>query len=53
MSNLIINIRFWYWHLQISKKFYSIKWVKNQYYVENGLTGIKKIEVCEWKIRNL
>ena len=48
MSNLIINIRFWYWHLQVAKGFKSIEWNKNNYFVENGLDGYKKIEVCQF-----
>lgn len=31
MSNLIINIRFWYWHLQVGERFCSIKIVKNRH----------------------
>ena len=42
MSNLIVNIRFWYWHLQIGEKFSSISWGKNPYFVKTGLKGKKK-----------
>lgn len=45
MSNLLVNIRFFYWHLQISKGFYSIKITKNEYYIKNGIKGRKKIEI--------
>ena len=50
MSNLIINIRFWYWHLQIDKKFSSIKLVRNDYYIQRGLKGVnvKKIEIYKF-----
>jgi hypothetical protein len=33
----------------ISKGFSSIKIEKNEYWVEKGLKGVKKIEICEWK----
>jgi hypothetical protein len=45
MSNLIINIRFWYWRFQVDKGFKSVRWVKNTYRVHKGLKGISKIEV--------
>ncbi len=45
MSNLIVNIRFWYWHLQISKKFTSITFGKNYHIAQKGLKGMKKIEI--------
>ena len=48
MSDLVVNIRFWYWHLQIGKGFSSIRWVKNQMWVQQGLKGVKKIEVYEF-----
>ena len=48
MSNLIINIRFWYWHLQVAEKFSKVNWVKNQSFVESGLKGKKKIEVYKF-----
>jgi hypothetical protein len=43
MSNLIINIRFWYWHLQISKGFKECTFNRN-HFIKN-LKGIKKIEI--------
>jgi len=49
MSNSCINIRFFYWHLMISKGFSSIKIEKNEYWAEKGLKGVKKIEICECK----
>jgi len=45
MSKLIVNIRFWYWHLQIGKERPFIYWGKNYYYDNYGLKGEKKIEV--------
>lgn len=46
MSNLIVNIRFWHWHLQIGKNFSSISWSRNPHY--DNLKGAKKIEVYEF-----
>lgn len=48
MSDLIINIRFWYYHLQVSKGFRKISWGKNKYLVEDGLDGKKKIQVLKF-----
>lgn len=48
MSNLIINIRFWYWHFQISRGFKTVEWVKNSYHVEKGLKGKCKIQVYKF-----
>mgnify|MGYP006098229671 CR=1 FL=1 len=48
MSDLMINVRFWYYHLQVSKRFRRIRWVKNDSLVENGLDGYKKIEVFKF-----
>jgi hypothetical protein len=48
MSNTIVNIRFWYRHLQIGKRFSSISFGKNPYFVQKGLKGEKKIEVYEF-----
>lgn len=48
MSNLIVNIRFWYWHLQIVRGFRNITFGKNQYIYEKGLKGYKKIEVLKF-----
>lgn len=48
MSDLIINIRFWYYHLQVSKGFRNISWSKNSYLVKNGLGGYKKIEILNF-----
>jgi hypothetical protein len=48
MSNTILNIIFWYWHLQIGKRFSSVTWGKNQYFVEKGLKGEKKIEIYKF-----
>ena len=48
MSDLLINIRFYYWHLQIGKKITSIKWNKNEYFFQKGLKGIKKIKVYKF-----
>lgn len=44
MSNLIINIRFWYWHLQVTSD-HKIMWRKNEYLVDKGLKGRNKIEI--------
>ena len=43
MSNLIINIRFWYYHLQVSKGCKSITFTRNKH-IET-LKGISKIQV--------
>jgi hypothetical protein len=43
MSNLILNIRFFYWHLQIGDKFSSIEFTRNQSI--KTLKGIKKIQI--------
>lgn len=48
MSNLIINIRFWYWHFQLERGFKNMHWGKNSYFVKNGLKGYKKIEVLNF-----
>lgn len=46
MSNLIVNIRFWYWHLQIGKRFSSCTFRRNKSIAT--LKGRKKIEVFEF-----
>jgi hypothetical protein len=46
MSNLIVNIRFWYRHLQIERGFRSISFGKNKYF--KNLEGVKKIEVLKF-----
>jgi len=46
MSNLILNIRFFYWHLQISEKFNSITFNRNQSI--KTLKGIKKIQIFKF-----
>ena len=43
MSNLIINIRFWYWHWQVTKGFKE--WTFNRNSSIKSLNGMKKIEV--------
>lgn len=48
MSNLLINIRFFYWHLQVGKRFSFIKIVSNEYFLENGLKEHKKLEVYKF-----
>jgi hypothetical protein len=48
MSDLCINIRFWYWHLQVTRDFKHISFKKNYYFVKNGLKGEPKIKVCEF-----
>lgn len=48
MSNLIVNIRFWYCHLQISREFKSVKLVKNKHFVDKGLKGVSKIQVYKF-----
>jgi hypothetical protein len=48
MSNLIVNIRFWYWHLQIGRNFSSVSWGKNDYFAKKGLSGEKKIEIYQF-----
>ena len=46
MSKLIINIRFWYWHLQVGKyRDYKITWEMNPYLKKEGLKGRKLIEI--------
>lgn len=47
-DNLLIHIRFWYWHLQIGEKFSSVRWHKNRYFYENKLKGEWKIEVYKF-----
>jgi len=44
MSNLIINIRFWYWHLQVDRNC-KITWKINLYLKKEGLKGRKLIEI--------
>jgi hypothetical protein len=46
MSNLIVNIRFWYWHLQIGEKLSSCKIVKNSSI--DTLKDIPKIQVFKF-----
>jgi hypothetical protein len=48
MSSLIVNIRFWYWHLQIERGFTSIKWVKNPYISAEALKYMTRIEVLKF-----
>ena len=43
MSNLIVNIRVLYWHLQISEGFRGVKIVKNDSI--KTLKGIPKIQI--------
>ena len=46
MSNTIVNIRFWYWHLQIGIGFRSISFKRNRN-IKN-LKGIPKIQVFDF-----
>lgn len=46
MSNLIVNIRFWYWHLQIGKQFKSCKIVRNSSI--KTLKDIPKVKVFKF-----
>ena len=46
MSNLIINIRFWYWHLQIEEKFSGVKIKRNNSI--DTLKDIPKIEILKF-----
>jgi len=46
MSNLIINIRFWFWHLQVEKKFSSISFKRNKHL--KTLKDIPKIQVFKF-----
>ena len=46
MSNLIVNIRFWYWHLQIGEWFSSCRIVKNNSIIT--LKGMPKIQVFKF-----
>lgn len=46
MSNLILNIRFFYWHLQISEKFNTVELTRNQSLTT--LKGIKKIQIFKF-----
>jgi hypothetical protein len=34
MSNLIVNIRFWYWHLQIGREFKTIDFDKTNTFIK-------------------
>jgi hypothetical protein len=43
MSNLILNIRFFYWHLQISERFRTVKFSRNESI--KTLKNIPKIKV--------
>ena len=47
-DNLMVHIRFWYYHLQIGEKFSSICLKKNIYFLECGLKGNKKIEIFKF-----
>jgi len=46
MSDLIINIRLLYWHLQVSKSFRSVTFSKNKNI--STLKGIKKVQVFKF-----
>lgn len=43
MSNLLVNIRFFQWHLMIERGC-KVKWVKNKEHKDNG----KKFEVYDF-----
>jgi hypothetical protein len=46
MSNLWINIRFWYWHLQVGP--WQLHWKKNHYVVERGFKYLPRFKVYEF-----
>lgn len=48
MGSLIINIRFWYWHLKIGKRFSTMSIERNDHHVTTGLKGKKKIQVYKF-----
>ena len=48
MSDLIINIRFWSYHLQVGKGFKYIKFVKNKYFTKKVLKNEKRIEIYKF-----
>ena len=48
MTNLIINIRFWYYHFQVTKGFKKFSFSKNEALATTGLIGKPKIKVCKF-----
>ena len=50
-GHLCINLRIFYWHLMVGKGFSSITIEKNEFWLKNGLKGIKKIEVYTWDFK--
>lgn len=49
MSNLVVNIRFWYWHLQIVRGFKKVRFKRNDnLWCLHGLEGKKWIEVYKF-----